>query len=53
MDLNRIKSIFADYPEIKLVYLFGSRAKGIAGQLSDYDFAVYCDGKDKYRIYEI
>lgn len=53
MELQEIKAIFADYPEIKLVYFFGSRAKGIQGQLSDYDFAIYCDVSDKDRIYEI
>jgi len=37
--------VFKKYPEIKLVYLFGSRAEGKVGPLSDYDFAVYFDEK--------
>ncbi|PIU36613.1 hypothetical protein CO165_03540 [Candidatus Roizmanbacteria bacterium CG_4_9_14_3_um_filter_33_18] len=36
---------FKKYPEIKLVYLFGSRAEGKAGPMSDYDFAIYFDEK--------
>jgi len=39
--LSEIKKIFASHPEIKLAYLFGSRAMGRVGPLSDYDFAVY------------
>ncbi|MDH7476334.1 MAG: nucleotidyltransferase domain-containing protein [Microgenomates group bacterium] len=39
------KKIFGKYPEIKLVYFFGSKAFGRAGLLSDYDFAVYFDEK--------
>ncbi len=37
--------VFEKYPEIKLVYLFGSHAEGKAGPMSDYDFAVYFDEK--------
>lgn len=39
------KEIFSQYPEIKLVYLFGSQSDGKAGPMSDYDFAVYFDEK--------
>jgi predicted nucleotidyltransferase len=53
MELKKIKSIFAAYPEIKLVYFFGSRTTKIHGQLSDYDFAVYFDVRDKHRMYDI
>jgi predicted nucleotidyltransferase len=53
MELKKIKSIFAAYPEIKLVYFFGSRTTKIPGQLSDYDFAVYFDVRDKHRMYDI
>jgi len=38
-------NIYKKYPEIKLVYLFGSRAEGKEGPMSDYDFAVYFDEK--------
>ncbi|MGQ9723585.1 MAG: type VII toxin-antitoxin system MntA family adenylyltransferase antitoxin [Candidatus Jordarchaeum sp.] len=50
---KKLNSIFRTYPEIKLVYLFGSMATGSEGPLSDYDFAIYLDTKDKTRIYEI
>lgn len=39
------KEIFGTFPEVKLVYLFGSQAEGKAGPLSDYDFAFYFDEK--------
>jgi predicted nucleotidyltransferase len=51
--LRQLKSIFRAYPEIKLAYIFGSRCAGKEGPLSDYDFAVYLDGKDKYKMYNI
>lgn len=47
MDLAALKmqmaSLLADFPEISLVYLFGSRVTGEIGPLSDYDFAILCD----------
>lgn len=45
-DESRRRSVGAlaeQYPAIKLVYLFGSRARGETGPTSDYDFAVYID----------
>ena len=39
--IKDIRNIFANFDEIKLAYLFGSRAKGKPSALSDYDFAVY------------
>src|SRR3989344_2102184 len=50
---ENLKFIFRAYPEIKLVYFFGSRAENKAGPLSDYDFAVYFAGADKERMFEI
>ena len=48
------KEIFEKYPEIKLVYLFGSQADGKAGPMSDYDFAIYFDEKiPKQRRFNI
>ncbi len=38
-----------DFNRVKFVILFGSRAEGRAGPMSDYDFAVYYDGDDKER----
>lgn len=52
-EFKRLNPIFRAYPEIKLVYLFGSRATGSEGPLSDYDFAIYLDTKDKTRMHEI
>jgi len=48
------QKVFGKYPEIKLVYFFGSRAEGKAGPMSDYDFAVYFDEKiPKQRRFNI
>jgi len=38
---------------VKLAYLFGSRVKAKTGPLSDYDFAIYLEEKDKRKIFEI
>ncbi len=51
--LPKIKPIFESYPEIKLVYLFGSQISGKTGPLSDVDLAFYLDEKDKKRMFEI
>lgn len=40
----KIKAVFEAREEVKLAYFFGSRARGDAGPLSDYDFAVYFGG---------
>jgi predicted nucleotidyltransferase len=50
---KKLLPIFKKYKEIKLVYLFGSQATGKAGPLSDYDFAIYLDEKDKKKIFNI
>ena len=42
-----VLQIFESHPEVKLVYLFGSMARGDQGPMSDYDYAVYLDEKDK------
>lgn len=42
-----IQKLAKKYPGIKLVYLFGSRARGDFGPSSDYDFAIYLDEQDK------
>ncbi len=33
-----------------MAYLFGSRARGVVGPLSDYDFAVYLDTRDSIKV---
>lgn len=49
---QRLQEIFERHSAMKLVYLFGSRAKGDAGPLSDYDFAVYFDGLDTWQMFQ-
>ncbi|MGQ9623566.1 MAG: type VII toxin-antitoxin system MntA family adenylyltransferase antitoxin [Candidatus Caldatribacteriaceae bacterium] len=51
--LRDLVALFEEYPEIKLVYLFGSRATGKTSPLSDYDFAVYLDTSDVKRMHDI
>jgi len=58
IDIKRIKSILDAFPEIKLVYFFGSMASETDGLTSDYDFAVYFDlrpylEKDREKMFEI
>ncbi len=48
-----LKSIFKQFSQVKVVYFFGSRAKAKAGPLSDYDFAIYLDEKDKSKMFDI
>ena len=49
---KKLVDIFKLYPQVKLVYFFGSRARGKEGPLSDYDFAVYLDEKDAKKRFE-
>lgn len=51
--LDDLKKVFTRYPEIKLVYFFGSRAKRASGPLSDYDFAVHFDDIKGSRMFSI
>lgn len=53
LKLNKLKKIFKLYPEIKLVYLFGSRVNSKEGPLSDYDFAFYLEEKDSQKIFKL
>lgn len=50
---EELASVFEKYPDVKLVYLFGSRASSGWTDLSDHDFAVYLDTKDKNRMHEV
>jgi len=44
--LTKLKKLFTRFDEIKLVYLFGSRAnKASVTPMSDYDFAIYLNEK--------
>lgn len=51
--LQQLKKVFKAAPKIKLVYFFGSRARGDAGPMSDYDFAAYLDEKDTVKNFNI
>lgn len=50
---TEIVKIFEEITEVKLAYFFGSRALGNDGPLSDYDFAVFLDEKNKEKIFKI
>ncbi|MDI3531356.1 MAG: uncharacterized protein PWP60_1205 [Candidatus Atribacteria bacterium] len=50
---EKLIPVFESYPEIKLVYLFGSRATGKHSPLSDCDFAVYLDTDSFKRMHDI
>jgi len=51
--LTALKKLFKKYPLIKVVYLFGSQARGDSDALSDYDFAVYVDPTQKKKAFDI
>lgn len=53
LNIKVLEAIFKQYPQVKLVYFFGSKAAGKSGPLSDYDFAVYLDEKDFKKRFDI
>ncbi len=52
---SKISEYFNSQPSVGLVYFFGSRAKGFAGPMSDYDFAIYLseENPDKRNVSRI
>lgn len=50
--LNRVQHFFATR-NIELAYLFGSRARGKAGPLSDYDFAILAPDMGREEYYRL
>jgi len=53
-ELQNIVEIAKTIPAVRLAYLFGSRARRDAGDLSDYDFAFYLDEHvSKKQMFEI
>ena len=52
-EIKKILPIFETYPKVKLVYLFGSRAKGKIGPLSDFDLAIFVDEPDKQKRFDL
>lgn len=53
LNLKSLEKIFKLFPQVKLVYFFGSKASGKDGPLSDYDFAVYLNEKDFNKRFQI
>jgi predicted nucleotidyltransferase len=51
--LEKVQKIFSAYPQVKLVYLFGSTARRERGPMSDYDFAVFLGNKDTKEVTHI
>ncbi|UMX47824.1 MAG: nucleotidyltransferase domain-containing protein [Candidatus Nealsonbacteria bacterium DGGOD1a] len=51
--IEKIINLCQEYPQVKLLYIFGSQARGDAGPLSDYDFAVYLDENDAQKRFDI
>jgi len=49
--LKELNNIFSRYPDLKLVYLFGSQVSGKTGPLSDYDLAFYIKAEKKKAYY--
>ncbi len=49
-DMKTVQDIFRKYPDVKEVYLFGSRAKGNYKTGSDIDFAIMNEGVDSKTI---
>ena len=49
---EKLNNIFKKIPQIKLVYLFGSQATDKTGPLSDFDFAIYLDQRDKKKMFD-
>ncbi|MEK9151395.1 MAG: nucleotidyltransferase domain-containing protein [Patescibacteria group bacterium] len=50
---NNAKAVFMRHPEIRVAYLFGSRARGTAGLISDYDFAIYVSERDRKKLADL
>jgi len=51
--LNTLKTVVKNVPELELIYLFGSFAKGLENELSDIDIAFYLSrNKDNFEQVE-
>ncbi|MDP3697187.1 MAG: nucleotidyltransferase domain-containing protein [Candidatus Taylorbacteria bacterium] len=51
--LEKLTPLFDSFPEVKLVYFFGSKSNGNGGPLSDYDFAVYLAESDRKKRFDL
>ncbi|OFY67287.1 MAG: hypothetical protein A3H98_02195 [Bacteroidetes bacterium RIFCSPLOWO2_02_FULL_36_8] len=52
-DVNTLLSVFAKYPEIKVVHLYGSRAKGNFKTGSDIDIAIMNKGINEKTLWNL
>lgn len=50
---KKIQGLAKRFPQIALAYLFGSRAAGRAGPLSDFDIALYLDEKNPRKRFAL
>lgn len=50
---DSLVKILERFPKVTLGYFFGSRARGDAGPLSDFDFAFYIDEKDAQKRFDL
>jgi predicted nucleotidyltransferase len=48
--IEALPAILAEFPEISLVYLFGSQVSGQTGPMSDYDVAILDDAEPESSI---
>ena len=51
--VEKIKAIFAEYPQIEKVILYGSRAKGNYKKGSDIDLTIISEGMELSLLHEI
>ncbi len=51
--LGDLRRVFAAYPEIEQVLIFGSRAKGTFKDSSDIDLAVFAPGMSEQRFTQL
>ena len=50
---NNLSPLFQAEPSVAFVYLYGSRANGNVGPMSDYDFAVFLDEQDVAKRHNV
>jgi predicted nucleotidyltransferase len=51
--LNELQQVFANHPNVQMVKLYGSRAKGTFTERSDIDLVAFGDGLDRHQISRI
>jgi uncharacterized protein len=48
--VEKLPDLLKEFPEISLVYLFGSQITGETGPMSDYDLAIVEDSQDRFAV---